>query len=121
MFEDGDPASNFVALPQFANDVLGDSDVQYWLDLGPSVEPMLTRSQGPELVDTPTSAIARILDDTVVVFIPTHKIIPMELGGIGALPIVPSPDQVFVGVSAFSGPAGNPYGPEATSDRVPGP
>ncbi len=121
MFEDGDPANNFVALPQFANDVLGNSDVQFWLELRPGNEPTLTRRQGPELVGTPTGAIAAILNDTVVLFIPAHEIIPMELGGIGALPIVPSPEGVFVGVSAFSGPVDNPFGPEATSDRVPGP
>ena len=105
MFEDGDPANDFKALPQFANDVLGDSDRQYWLDWDGEAWSLFVTA-GPQLGDAPSGAFAVIAGRTVAVLIPASE--------------APQGAGESVGVSAYSGPLANPYGTQATSDRAPG-
>ena len=105
MFEDGDPANDFKALPQFANDVLGDSDRQYWLNWDGQAWSLIVTT-GPVLGDAPSGAFAVITGPTVAVLIPASE--------------APQGAGESVGVSAYSGPLVNPYGTSATSDRAPG-
>ncbi len=105
MFQDGDPANDFKALPRFANDVLGDTDTQYWVewrDAGWS----LRRTSGPDLAESPTAAWAVISGECVTVMVPES-----ELAG---------SDATSVGVAGYSGPVAAPFGAQATSDRAPG-
>jgi hypothetical protein len=105
MFADADPGNDFVALPQFGNDVLGDSDTHYWLNWDGS-EWTMRRTAGPRLTESPTGAWAVIVGNTVAMVIPQS-----ELGSL---------DTLQVGVSGYGGPLDSPYGAEATSDRAPG-
>ncbi len=106
MFDDGDPTTGFQALPQFANDVLGGTDVHYWLESDGAIW-SVRRTEGARLTTTPTSAWASIDGECVTFFVPE-----------GEIAIT---DSTRVGVAGFSGPIGNPFGLQATSDRAPGP
>ena len=105
MFQDGSPDNDFKALPQFANDVLGDSDVQYWVEWN-GAGWSLRRTAGPGLTPSPTAAWVVIADECVTVLIPESEI------GLS--------DATAVGVSGYSGPLADPFGAQATSDRAPG-
>ena len=100
----GDPANDFVSLPQFQNDVLGGSDVQYWSEWRPGGW-SLRRTFGPQLEPSATAAVAMILGDAVVFAIPVP-----ELGDLGSLRL---------GFAGFSGPVLDPFGVDAASDRAP--
>ncbi len=103
-FGDGNPSNGFAALPQFENEVLEDSDVQYWAEWRPGGW-SLRRTFGPQLEPSGTAALVMILGDTVVFAIPVS-----ELGDLGTRRI---------GFASFSGPVINPFGVDATSDRAP--
>ena len=119
MFQDGDPANDFKALPQFANDVLGDADVHFWLQ-SDGLMWTLRRTEGPNLRDTVTRAFAVLGEEVVAFFIPRTEIAPQGDGPLGALPLIADFPGTGVGVAAYSGPAIDPFGLEATSDRAPG-
>ncbi len=105
-FQDGDPANDFVSLPQFENDVLGGSDVQYWSEWRPGGW-SLRRTFGPQLEPSATAAVAMILGDAVMFAVPVP-----ELGDLGPLRL---------GFAGFSGPVIDPFGVDAASDRAPNP
>ncbi len=104
VFQDGDPANDFVALPQFANDVLDGSDSHYRIEATPDGW-QLGRSFGPQLEPLPTVGAAMILEDVVVFLVPAS-----ELSGLDALSL---------GVAGFSGPVDNPFGVGGALDRSP--
>lgn len=106
LFQDGDPANDFVALPQFANDVLDGSDTHYRIEATPDGWE-LRRTFGPQLEPMPTDGAAMILANVVVFWVPVS-----ELGDLDALSL---------GVASFSGPAEDPYGVNGTLDRSPQP
>ena len=106
LFQDGDPANDFVALPQFANDVLDGSDTHYRIEA--TLDGWeLGRTFGPQLEPTPTDGAAMILANVVVFWVPVS-----ELGDLDALSL---------GVASFSGPAENPFGVNGALDRSPEP
>ena len=106
VFQDGDPANDFVALAQFANDVLDGSDTHYRVEATPDGW-RLGRTFGPQLEPMPTDGAAMILANVVVFWVPVS-----ELGDLDALSL---------GVASFSGPVENPYGVNGTLDRSPDP
>ena len=124
MLASDDHADDFQALPQFANDVLGGSDVQFWLAWDGDAW-ALRRTEGAQLTDTPTQALALLGARGITVLIPTGEVRPGLAGSLGALPVFqfgegdPYPDTQ-VGVSGYSAPLQDPFGSEATSDRAPG-
>ena len=69
VFQDGDPANDFVALPQFANDVLDGSDTHYRLEATPDGW-QLARTFGPQLEPMRTTGAAMILEDIIVFLVP---------------------------------------------------
>ncbi|MCY4112765.1 MAG: hypothetical protein OXG33_02340 [Chloroflexi bacterium] len=106
LFQDGDPANDWEALPQFANDVLDGSDSHYWIAAIPDGWE-LRRTFGPQLEPRPTDGAAMILANVVVFWVPVS-----ELGDLDALSL---------GVASFSGPVEDPYGVNGTLDRSPEP
>ncbi len=106
LFQDGDPANDWEALPQFANDVLDGSDSHYWI-AATTDGWELGRTFGPQLEPMPTEAAAMILANVVVFWVPVS-----ELGDLDALSL---------GVAGFSGPVENPYGVNGALDRSPEP
>ena len=106
LFQDGDPANDWVALPQFANDVLDGSDTHYWIAATPDGWE-LRRTFGAQLEPMPTDGAAMILENVVVFWVPVS-----ELGDLDALSL---------GVASFSGPADNPFGVNGALDRSPEP
>ena len=106
LFQDGDPANDFVALPRFANDVLDGSDTHYRIEATPDGW-RLGRTFGPQLEPMPTDGAAMILANVVVFWVPAS-----EIGDLDALSL---------GVAGFSGPAENPFGVNGTLDRSPEP
>ena len=106
LFQDGDPANDWVALPQFANDVLDGSDSHYWIAATPDGWE-LRRTFGAQLEPMPTDGAAMILENVVVFWVPVS-----ELGDLDALSL---------GVASFSGPADNPFGVNGALDRSPEP
>ena len=123
MLASDEHADDFQALPQFANDVLGGSDVQFWLAWDGDAW-TLRRTEGAQLADTPTQALALLGDHGITMLIPTGEVRPGLVGSLGALPVFqfgegdPYPDTQ-VGVSGYSAPLPDPFGREATSDRAP--
>ena len=75
VFEDGDPSNDWVALPQFANDVLDGSDTHYRLETTPDGWD-LARTFGPQLEPMRTTGAAMILEDIVVFLIPDSRSCP---------------------------------------------
>lgn len=106
LFQDGDPANDWVALPQFANDVLDASDTHYRIEATPDGWE-LGRTFGPQLEPLPTDGAAMILSNVVVFWVPVS-----ELGDLDALSL---------GVASFSGPVENPFGVNGALDRSPEP
>ena len=106
LFQDGDPANDWEALPQFANDVLDASDSHYWIAAIPGGWE-LRRTFGPQLEPRPTDGAAMILANVVVFWVPVS-----ELGDLDALSL---------GVASFSGPADDPYGVNGALDKSPEP
>lgn len=106
LFQDGDPANDWEALPQFANDVLDGSDTHYWIAAIPGGWE-LRRTIGAQLEPMPTDGAAMILANVVVFWVPVS-----ELGNLDALSL---------GVASFSGPVDDPYGVNGTLDRSPEP
>ncbi len=106
LFQDGDPANDWEALPQFANDVLDGSDTHYWIAAVPGGWE-LRRTIGAQLEPMPTDGAAMILANVVVFWVPVS-----ELGNLDALSL---------GVASFSGPVDDPYGVNGTLDRSPEP
>lgn len=106
LFQDGDPANDWEALPQFANDVLDGSDTHYRVEATPDGW-QLGRTFGPQLEPMPTDGAAMILANVVVFWVPVS-----ELGDLDALSL---------GVASFSGPVDDPYGVNGTLDRSPEP
>ncbi|MCY4112766.1 MAG: hypothetical protein OXG33_02345 [Chloroflexi bacterium] len=106
LFQDGDPANDWEALPQFANDVLDGSDTHYWIAAIPGGWE-LRRTFGPQLQPMPTDGAAMILTNVVVFWVPVS-----ELGDLDALSL---------GVASFSGPVEDPSGVDGTLDRSPEP
>ncbi|MCY3782380.1 MAG: hypothetical protein OXG79_01175 [Chloroflexi bacterium] len=106
LLQDGDPANDWEALPQFANDVLDGSDTHYWIAAIPGGWE-LRRTFGPQLEPMPTDGAAMILANVVVFWVPLS-----ELGDLDALSL---------GVASFSGPVDDPYGVNGTLDRSPEP
>ncbi len=103
VFEDGDPSNDWVALPQFANDVLDGSDTHYRLEATPDGW-VLARTFGPQLEPMRTTGAAMILEDIVVFLIPEQELPGLELS---------------LGVASFSGPVSNPFGVGGALDRSP--
>ncbi len=106
LFQDGDPANDWEALPQFANDVLDGSDTHYRIEATPGGWE-LGRTFGPQLEPLPTDGAAMILSNVVVFWVPVS-----ELGDLDALSL---------GVASFSGPVENPFGVNGALDRSPEP
>jgi hypothetical protein len=106
LFQDGDPANDWAALPQFANDVLDASDTHYRIEATPGGWE-LGRTFGAQLEPMPTDGAAMILSNVVVFWVPVS-----ELGDLNALSL---------GVASFSGPADNPFGVNGALDRSPEP
>ncbi|MCY3914246.1 MAG: hypothetical protein OXG43_13525 [Chloroflexi bacterium] len=106
LLQDGDPANDWEALPQFANDVLDGSDTHYWIAAIPGGWE-LRRTFGPQLEPMPTDGAAMILANVVVFWVPVS-----ELGDL---------DTLSLGVASFSGPVDDPYGVNGTLDRSPEP
>ena len=106
LFQDGDPANDWEALPQFANDVLDASDTHYWMAAIPDGWE-LRRTFGAQLEPMPTAGAAMILGNVVVFWVPVS-----ELGDLDALSL---------GVASFSGPVEDPYGVNGVLDRSPEP
>ena len=106
LFQDGDPANDWEALPQFANDVLDGSDTHYWIAAIPGGWE-LRRTFGPQLEPMPTDGAAMILANVVIFWVPVS-----ELGDL---------DTLSLGVASFSGPVDDPYGVNGTLDRSPEP
>ena len=123
MLASDDHADDFQALPQFANDVLGGSDVQFWLAWDADAW-ALRRTEGARLTDTPTHALALLGDHGITLLIPTGEVRPGLVGSLGALPVFqfgegdPYP-ETQIGVAGYSAPLQDPFGSEATSDRAP--
>ena len=103
VFEDGDPSNDWVALPQFPNDVLDGSDTHYRLETTPDGWD-LARTFGPQLEPMRTTGAAMILEDIVVFLIPEQELPGLELS---------------LGVASFSGPVSNPFGVGGALDRSP--
>ena len=103
VFEDGDPSNDWVALPQFANDVLDGSDTHYRLEATPDGW-VLARTFGPQLEPMRTTGAAMILEDIVVFLVPEQELPGLELS---------------LGVASFSGPVSNPFGVGGALDRSP--
>ena len=61
LFQDGDPANDWEALPQFANDVLHASDTHYRIEATTRTAGSLRRTFGPQLEPMPTDGAAMIL------------------------------------------------------------
>ena len=104
VFEDGDPSNDWVALPQFANDVLDGSDTHYRLETTPDGWD-LARTFGPQLEPMRTTGAAMILEDIVVFLVPASEIANL--------------DALSLGVASFSGPVSNPFGVGGALDRSP--
>ena len=104
VFQDGDPANDFVALPQFANDVLDGSDTHYRLETTPAGWE-LARTFGPQLEPMRTTGAAMILEDIIVFLVPASELASL--------------DALSLGVASFSGPADNPFGVGGALDRSP--
>ncbi len=123
MLASDDHADDFQALPQFANDVLGGSDVQFWLAWDGEAW-SLRRTEGAQLTDTPTQSLALLGDHGITVLIPTGEVRPGLAGSLGALPVIQIGvgdlyPATQVGVAGYSAPLQDPFGSEATSDRAP--
>ena len=103
VFQDGDPGNDWVALPQFPNDVLDGSDTHYRLEATPDGW-VLARTFGPQLEPMRTTGAAMILEDIVVFLIPEQELPGLELS---------------LGVASFSGPVSNPFGVGGALDRSP--
>ncbi len=103
VFEDGDPSNDWVALPQFANDVLDGSDTHYRLEATPDGW-QLARTFGPQLEPMRTTGAAMILEDVIVFLVPVQEVPSLDLS---------------LGVASFSGPAENPFGVGGALDRSP--
>ena len=106
LFQDGDPANDWVALPPFANDVLGGSDTHYWITAIPGSWELL-RTFGTQLEPVPTNGAAMILSNVVMFWVPVS-----ELGDL---------DTLSLGVASFSDPAEDPSGVDGAWDRSPDP
>ena len=104
VFEDGDPSNDWVALPQFANDVLDGSDTHYRLEATPDGW-QLARTFGPQLEPMRTTGAAMILEDIIVFLVPASELANL--------------DALSLGVASFSGPAENPFGVGGALDRSP--
>ena len=103
VFQDGDPGNDFVALPQFANDVLDGSDTHYRIESTPDGWQM-GRTFGPQMEPMRTTGAAMILEDMVVFLLPEQELPGLELS---------------LGVASFSGPVDNPFGMGGALDRSP--
>ena len=103
VFQDGDPGNDWVALPQFANDVLDGSDTHYRLEATPDGW-VLARTFGPQLEPMRTTGAAMILEDIIVFVVPEEELPGLELS---------------LGVASFSGPVSNPFGVGGALDRSP--
>ena len=106
VFQDGDPSNDWVALPQFANDVLDGSDTHYRLEATPDGW-QLARTFGPQLEPMRTTGAAMILEDIIVFLVPASELANL--------------DALSLGVASFSGPAENPFGVGGALDRSPNP
>ena len=104
VFEDGDPSNDWVALPQFANDVLDGSDTHYRLEATPDGW-QLARTFGPQLEPMRTTGAAMILEDIIVFLVPASELANL--------------DALSLGVASFSGPVSNPFGVGGALDRSP--
>ena len=104
VFEDGDTGNDFVALPQFANDVLDGTDTHYRLEATPDGW-QLARTFGPQLEPMRTTGAAMILEDIIVFLVPASELANL--------------DALSLGVASFSGPAENPFGVGGALDRSP--
>ena len=106
LFQDGDPANDFEALPQFANTVLDGSDTHYWMAAIPGGWE-LRRTFGAQLEPQPTDGAAMILSNVVIFWVPVS-----ELGDL---------DTLSLSVASFSGPVEDPFGVDGALDRWPEP